>query len=150
MEKSTTSVAGKLIFLGLPIGNLGDCTYRLMESLKHGVYFAVEDTRSFLDFLQKLDIPKEGKQITSWHDQSESDRSQWILTKLEKGETVYFASEAGSPSVSDPGYDLVNILRSSQVDFELDSFPGPTSVIHALELSELPPIPFHFHGFFPR
>ena len=150
MEKNATQNGGKLIFLGLPIGNLGDCTQRLIESLKYGKNFAVEDTRSFLDFLQKLEISKEGKQITSWHDQSESGRSEWISTRLQQGETVYFASEAGSPSVSDPGYDLVSILRSSKLDFDLDSYPGPTSVIHALELSELPPIPFHFHGFFPR
>jgi 16S rRNA (cytidine1402-2'-O)-methyltransferase len=150
MEKCTSPQTAKLIYLSLPIGNLGDITERTLDALTQGLYFAVEDTRSFQDFLQKLNIDRAGKQIVSWHDQSEASNAKWVMEKLTQSLTVYIASEAGSPVISDPGFELVRVLRDSGVEFELDSYPGPSAVLHALELSELPPLPFFFHGFFPR
>lgn len=138
---------GKIILLNTPIGNLGDLTPRVLEALKNGSLFAVEDTRVFKELLNHLGISLNGKKILSLHDQS-ADHEVEKLIELAKGETLYVASEAGSPIVSDPAYPL--IVRAYKEGLEIDSYSGVSSVIMALELSGLPPIPFTFHGFLPR
>jgi 16S rRNA (cytidine1402-2'-O)-methyltransferase len=85
--------------------------------------------------------------IYSLHDQSESNQIDWLIG-LAKSHLLYVASEAGSPIVSDPAYPL--ILAAYKKGIEVDSFSGISSPVMALELSGLPPIPFHFHGFLPR
>jgi 16S rRNA (cytidine1402-2'-O)-methyltransferase len=137
----------KIILLNTPIGNLGDLTLRVKEALEAGKLFAVEDTRVFKELLNHLGISLVDKKILSLHDQS--DPRQIIqLLDLARSETLYVASEAGSPIVSDPAYPLV--VAAYREGFEVDSFSGVSSPIMALELSGLPPIPFSFHGFLPR
>lgn len=138
---------GKIILLNTPIGNLGDLTPRVLDALRNGVLFAAEDTRVFKELLNHLGISLQGKKILSLHDQS-SDSEVEKLIDLARGETLYVASEAGSPIVSDPAYPL--IIKACEEGFEIDSYSGVSSVIMALELSGLPPIPFTFHGFLPR
>jgi 16S rRNA (cytidine1402-2'-O)-methyltransferase len=150
MEKSA-SKTGKLIYLGMPIGNVEDLTLRQRSALETGEFFAVEDTRTFKQLLNMLGISYQNKQIISWHDQSSSAQVDWAAKILLAGGDVYVASEAGSPIISDPGHDLMRQLRDLLEDrFTLETFPGASSVMAALELSEFPPFPFHFHGFFPR
>ena len=138
---------GKIILLNTPIGNLGDLTPRVLEALKTGTMFAVEDTRVFKDLLSHLGISLQGKRVLSLHDQSESGQVEKLIETAQR-EDLYVASEAGSPIVSDPAYPLV--LAAYENGIEVESFSGVSSPIMALELSGLPPIPFHFHGFLAR
>lgn len=138
---------GKIILLNTPIGNLGDITQRVHEALKVGVYFAVEDTRSFKDLLSHLGISVQGKNIYSLHDQSETLQIEKLI-EIAKREELYVASEAGSPIISDPGYPLIK--RAYENGIKIESYSGVSSPIMALELSGLPPMPFHFHGFLAR
>lgn len=138
---------GKIILLNTPIGNLGDMTVRVTEALRVGEQFAVEDTRVFKELLNHLGISLVNKRIYSLHDQSEASQVQKMLDLLRAGD-LYVASEAGSPIVSDPAYPL--IVEAYKAGYEVDSYSGVSSPIMALELSGLPPLPFHFHGFLPR
>lgn len=138
---------GKIILLNTPIGNLGDLTPRVLEALKTGTVFAVEDTRSFKDLLSHLGISCEGKKILSLHDQSEDSQIEKFI-EFAKREDLYVASEAGSPIVSDPAYPLIKAAYEHQI--KVESYSGVSSPIMALELSGLPPIPFQFHGFLAR
>ena len=151
MEKITAKNKSRLVYLGTPIGNIEDITLRQKNALEQGEYFAVEDTRTFKQLLSNLNISYQNKHIVSWHDQSTVGQVEWVAQQLKAGHDVYVASEAGSPAVSDPGHDLMVQLRSLIGEtFILDTFPGCSSVMVALELCEFPPFPFHFHGFFPR
>lgn len=138
---------GKIILLNTPIGNLGDITPRVLEALQSGEVFAVEDTRVFKELLNHLGISLQGKRIYSLHDQSEG-REVAKLLELAESHTLYVASEAGSPIVSDPAYPLV--VGAYEKGLKVESYSGVSSPIMALELSGLPPIPFQFHGFLPR
>ena len=138
---------GKIILLNTPIGNISDVSSRVKEALTDGVIFAVEDTRSFKELLNHLGISLEGKNIFAFHDQSEDSQLDYLIER-NKGQTLYVASEAGSPIVSDPAYPLIKAALAA--GYELDTYSGISSVIVALELAGLPPIPFAFGGFFPR
>lgn len=138
---------GKIILLNTPIGNISDVSDRVKEALTTGEVFAVEDTRSFKELLNHLGIGLEGKNIFAFHDQSEQSQLQFIIEK-NKGKTLYLASEAGSPIVSDPAYPLIK--AALEAGYELDTYSGISSVIVALELAGLPPLPFSFHGFLSR
>ena len=138
---------GKIILLNTPIGNLGDLTPRVLNALKEGHQFAAEDTRVFKDLLNHLGISLEGKRVFSLHDQSEGSVIEKLLDMAER-EDLYVTSDAGSPIISDPGYPL--IVGAYKRGLKIESYSGVSSPIMALELSGLPPIPFHFHGFLPR
>jgi len=139
---------GKIILLNTPIGNLGDLTPRVLEALKAGEYFAAEDTRVFKELLNHLGISVMGKKVFALHDHSTDAEVQRLLENLPSGETLYVTSDAGSPMISDPAYPLLK--NAIEANFEIDSYSGVSSPIMALELSGLPPIPFHFQGFLPR
>ncbi len=138
---------GKIILLNTPIGNLGDLTPRVLEALKNGTTFAVEDTRVFKDLLSHLGISLAGKRIFSLHDQSENTQVPKLIAEAQRDD-LYVASEAGSPIVSDPAFPLV--VEAYNQGIKVESYSGVSSPIMALELSALPPIPFQFHGFLPR
>ncbi len=138
---------GKIILLNTPIGNMSDVSDRVKEALTTGEVFAVEDTRSFKELLNHLGISLEGKNIFAFHDQSEESSLNFIIEK-NKGQTLYLASEAGSPIVSDPAYPLIKAALAA--GYELDTYSGISSVVVALELAGLPPLPFSFHGFLAR
>jgi 16S rRNA (cytidine1402-2'-O)-methyltransferase len=138
---------GKIILLNTPIGNLGDLTPRVREALEAGSTFAVEDTRVFKDLLSLLGISLQGKRILSIHDQSAPQEIDKLL-ELAESHDLYVASEAGSPIISDPAYPLVK--AALEKGLRIESCSGVSSPIMALELSGLPPLPFHFHGFLPR
>jgi len=138
----------KLILVGLPIGNKEDLTHRAKSALESGKYFLAEDTRSFGPFLKLLGIPTDNKTLISFHDFSSNKKFSQVEKLLDVGEDVYLVSEAGSPIISDPAFPLVRHLVEK--GYEIDTMPGVSSPIVALELSALPPHPFKFHGFFPR
>lgn len=137
----------ELTLVTLPIGNLADITKRAMEALEKGKTFYAEDTRVFKELLGALGISYQDKFIDSFHDQSVG-KIDIILSKLKNGEAVYLVSDAGSPMVSDPAYPLLKKLIEEGVGVR--TLPGVTAVTTALELSALPPNPFHFWGFIGR
>ncbi len=138
----------KLILISVPIGNLEDITYRACRVLKEKTTFFVEDTRSFKSLLRHLEIGIEGKRVDSFHDHSASHKVDRILEYLKQGEDICLVSEAGSPIISDPAYPLIK--RALEQGCEIESVPGVSSPIVGLELSGLPPQPFHFHAFLAR
>lgn len=136
-----------LTLVTLPIGNTGDITIRALDVLRSGIHFYAEDTRVFKDLLRSLGIDYSQKFIDSYHDQS-IGKIDSIIQKIKEGEEVYLVSDAGSPIISDPAFPLVK--RVNEEGIKLNSLSGISSVIIALELSALPPHPFHFWGFMPR
>lgn len=138
----------KLILLGLPIGNKDDLTVRVREKLEQGETFFVEDTRSFYSFMGVLGLSCEGKRVMSFHDQSSDGQLARLTDVLDQGHDVCLVSEAGSPVISDPAYPAIRAVLAK--GHELETLPGVSSVIVALELCGLPPHPFYFHAFLPR
>lgn len=132
----------------VPIGNLADITLRTKETLEKEVLFAVEDTRVFASLLEALQISKEGKTIYSFHDYSDKKRHKFLLDKLKEKGRLCIVSDRGGPLFSDPAYPLVKLCVENGIAIETS--PGVSSLLVALEVSGLPPIPFHFHGFSPR
>ncbi len=131
----------------VPIGNKDDITLRALELLKSSRVIYSEDTRVFKELCQKLMIDYSDKEIRSFHDHSGEKVLEDIISLADK-ENIVFVSDAGSPIISDPAFPLV--LRALEEGVELHSYGGINSVITALELSGLAPIPFKFHGFLTR
>lgn len=138
---------GKLFLVTLPIGNMEDLSPRARTALSSGGHFFVEDTRVFKDRVSRAGIDVQFKTLFSFHDQDRSKLAQ-ALELLKSGEDVHLASDAGSPLISDPAFPMVREVL--EAGFEIETLPGPNSVVTALELSGLPPHPFHFHGFLPK
>ncbi len=138
----------RLILLNMPIGDMADMTSRVRDALQTGECFAVEDTRSFREVLGRLGVSSQDKHILSLHDQSSEAKFERLLDVIHQGRDLYVVSEAGSPVLSDPAYPLVKLAYEKGVS--VDSYSGISAVTMALELSGLPPLPFHFHGFLPR
>jgi len=145
---------GILYLVSTPIGNLNDITFRALETLFSVDIIAAEDTRKAGIFLQNLSkkyalkIKTETKpHILSYYDQIETEKIPYILNLLEQGRNVALVSDAGTPLISDPGYKLVQACYKRQI--KVVPIPGPTSIITALVISGLAPIPFQFLGFFP-
>lgn len=136
-----------LTLVSLPIGNLKDITVRAIEALRNGEHFYAEDTRVFKKLLESLEIDYTSKFIDSFHEHSEG-KIKTIVEKIQSGLTVHLVSDAGSPLISDPAYPLLKKMKDEGI--EIKTIPGVTSVITALELSGLPPQPFHFWGFISR
>jgi 16S rRNA (cytidine1402-2'-O)-methyltransferase len=109
--------------------------------------FYAEDTRVFKNLLGALEIDFSGKHIDSFHEHSEG-KIKIITEKILSGTTIYLVSDAGSPMISDPAFPLLKKMREEGIDIK--TIPGVTSVVTALELSGLPPQPFHFWGFISR
>lgn len=137
----------KLVLITLPIGNMEDLSPRAAKALREGRHFFVEDTRVFKDRVKRADIELSAETLFPFHDQDRSKVSM-ALKLLASGENIYIASDAGSPLISDPAFPMVREVLDA--GFELETLPGPNSVVTALELSGLPPHPFHFHGFLPK
>lgn len=138
---------GKLIQLGLPIGNIEDTTLRVKHALQAAQVVICEDTRVTKSFCKDIEVSLEGKRFISFHDHSGDNKLDQLINMLEEGD-LYLCSDAGSPAISDPAYPLIK--KAIESGFEIETFPGPTSPMVALELSGLPAIPSHFHGFLPR
>jgi 16S rRNA (cytidine1402-2'-O)-methyltransferase len=139
---------GQLVLLGLPIGNLGDISRRALDALNSGKIFIAEDTRNLKKIFNALHLETNGKEFLAFFDQSSEKELERCMRELSKGTPVYVVSDAGSAYISDPGFPLVR--EALRLGHEVDSIPGVTSVMMALELSGLPPIPFQFHGFLAR
>jgi 16S rRNA (cytidine1402-2'-O)-methyltransferase len=134
---------GLVQLIGTPIGNLGDITFRAVESIKAATVVACEDTRHSQRLLSHLGIS--GKELVALHEHNEQHRARSLVERAMNGERIVFLSDAGTPTISDPGYRLVNACHEAGVRVEV--IPGPSAVITALAGSGLPTDAFYFGGF---
>ncbi|KQZ83330.1 16S rRNA methyltransferase [Microbacterium sp. Root166] len=135
-----------IILAATPIGNLGDASRRLVEALQTATVVAAEDTRTTQRLLAALGIENRPRLI-ALHDHNEKDRAP-ELVELARTADVLVLSDAGMPTVSDPGYGLVAAAAAAGVTVTV--IPGPSAVLTALAVSGLPTDRFTFEGFLPR
>lgn len=135
-----------IILAATPIGNLSDASPRLIEHLKISKFIAAEDTRSLLKLANNLGV-KLNARLFSLHEHNEGERISQIL-EIAAEEDVLVVSDAGMPTVSDPGFLLVR--AAVEAGLEITVIPGPSAVLSALAVSGLPTDRFTFEGFLPR
>ena len=140
-------MSGQLFLAATPIGNIGDASARLREILETANVIAAEDSRRAHRLLSDLGITTQA-QIWSFYDAVEEAKSPELIGRVLSGETVVMISDAGMPSVSDPGYRLVQEAIAQNV--KVSVIPGPSAVLAALAVSGLPVDRFSFEGFLPR
>ena len=140
-------MSGQLFLAATPIGNIGDASARLREVLESANVIAAEDSRRAHRLIADLGIVTTA-QVWSFYDAVEEAKSPELITRVLQGETVVVISDAGMPSVSDPGYRLVQ--EAIARDVKVSVIPGPSAVLAALALSGLPVDRFSFEGFLPR
>jgi 16S rRNA (cytidine1402-2'-O)-methyltransferase len=139
-------VAGALVIVATPIGNLGDLTPRAVEELAKADAIACEDTRRTRKLLSHAGV--KAPTLLTVNDQSESRQVRAVLARLERGERVAVVTDAGTPGISDPGERLVAAATAAGIDVEVA--PGASAAISALVVSGLPTGRFVFEGFLPR
>lgn len=135
---------GTLYVVGTPIGNLGDITFRALETLKNVDYIACEDTRQSLKLLNHFDIKK---RLVAYHKFNENDKSNVIIDDLLKGLDVAIITDAGTPCISDPGYILVKKCHENNIP--VIAIPGASAVVSSLSVSGMDTTHFSFIGFLP-
>ena len=138
------SVTGRLQVIATPIGNLADLSERAREALAGADVIAAEDTRHTAALLKTLGI---SKPLLSLHEHNEARRVPTLLARLGAGERVALVSDAGTPLLSDPGYELVR--RAAAAGFAVSAIPGPSAITAALAIAGLPTDRFCFEGFLP-
>ena len=136
-----------LVLAGTPIGNLADASPALREALATADVIAAEDTRRLRTLLAGLGLVIEAR-VVSYFDGNEASRVGELLAELEAGRVVVVVTDAGMPTVSDPGYRLV--AAAIEQGLPISVVPGPSAVLVALALSGLPTDRFCFEGFLPR
>ncbi len=138
---------GRVILAGTPIGDRHDASDALRETLTSATIIAAEDTRRFHTLLLRLGIRTQAK-VISYFEGNESSRTPELIALLQQGHDVVVVTDAGMPSVSDPGYRLVRAALDAGLS--VTAVPGPSAVLTALALSGLPVDRFCFEGFLPR
>lgn len=145
MPTTSDSDSGRLVLVATPIGNLDDLSPRAAQTMAQADLVACEDTRRTGRLLAHIGatVP-----LMAVHDHNEGDRAEQICERVAAGQVVALVSDAGTPAISDPGYEVVR----AAVDRGLlvEAVPGPAAVIHALVISGLPTDRFAFEGFLPR
>jgi len=135
---------GTLFLVATPIGNLEDITQRALRTLGEVAAVAAEDTRRTRRLLTHFGI---SAPVVSLFEHNERRRIPALLGRLEAGESLAVVTDAGSPGVADPGFRLVR--AATEAGFRVESVPGPSAVIAALQVSGLPTDSFTFVGFLP-
>ncbi|GAB1515399.1 16S rRNA (cytidine(1402)-2'-O)-methyltransferase [Actinophytocola sp. KF-1] len=138
---------GKLVLAATPLGDARDASPRLADALATADVIAAEDTRKTRALAAALDAAPTGK-VVSFYDAVETSRVGGLVAAVEQGQTVLLVTDAGMPSVSDPGFRLV--AACVEKDLPVTCLPGPSAVTTALALSGLPCERFCFEGFAPR
>jgi len=137
-------MAGTLYVVATPIGNLGDITYRAVQILNQVKLIACEDTRHTHKLLQHYGI---NTKTISYHEHNEHQRTHELLELIKNGDDIAVVSDAGTPTISDPGFRIVQAAALSGVT--VPPIPGPSAVITALTVAGLPTDEFLFVGFLP-
>lgn len=135
----------KLYIVGTPIGNMSDVTLRALETLKSVDVIACEDTRHSLPFLQKYGIQAT---LVAYHKFNETERSERLIDDILGGKNVALITDAGMPSISDPGAEL--IAKCHERGVEVETVPGPTAFATAVAYSGIKASGFTFLGFLPE
>ncbi|HCD06951.1 16S rRNA (cytidine(1402)-2'-O)-methyltransferase [Companilactobacillus crustorum] len=136
---------GCLFLVPTPIGNLEDMTFRAVNTLKDVDLVAAEDTRNTKNLLNHFEIPTE---LISFHEHNTAQRIPELIEKMNAGLKIAQVSDAGAPSISDPGKELVK--AAIKADIAVVPLPGATASVTALIASGIAPQPFYFFGFLPR
>lgn len=134
-----------LYIVSTPIGNLKDITLRALEVLKDVDFIACEDTRVTGILMNHYEIKKE---LISLNANNETQKTDYILDRIDKGESCALVSDAGTPAISDPGIRLIS--AAVRRDINIITIPGPSALTAALTLSGLPTNAFVFEGFIPQ
>jgi len=137
-------MAGMLYLCATPIGNLGDMTPRVVETLKQVDVIAAEDTRNSIRLLNHFDIHTP---MTSYHEYNKVEKARQLIAQMQAGQNIALITDAGTPAISDPGEVLVQMCQESGI--AVTSLPGPAACITALTLSGLNTRRFCFEGFLP-
>ena len=143
MPKSTT----RFYVVATPIGNLEDITYRAVRILSEVDLILCEDTRVTINLLNKYNIKNS---TMSYHSQSKIAKIDKILELIDEGKTLALVSDAGTPTISDPGSILVSKIRETFPEIEIIAIPGASALVSALSISGLPASEFTFLGFLPH
>jgi len=144
---SSIEVTGVLVLAATPIGDPRDASPRLVDELRRAAVVAAEDTRRLRRLTSDLGVATTG-QVVSYHEHNEAAKTTDLIGRLLAGDRVVLVTDAGMPSVSDPGYRLV--LACVSAGIRVTCVPGPSAVLMALAVSGLPVDRFCFEGFLPR
>jgi 16S rRNA (cytidine1402-2'-O)-methyltransferase len=147
MIGDVASPTGVLVLAATPIGQAADAPPRLAEELAGADVIAAEDTRRLARLAAELGVDVKGR-VTSYFDGNEAARTPGLVERLVAGDRVVLVTDAGMPSVSDPGYRLV--VAAVDAGIVVTAVPGPSAVLTALAVSGLPVDRFCFEGFLPR
>src|SRR5690625_2068264 len=139
------SECGHVYVVPTPIGNLEDITFRALKTLQEVAVIAAEDTRHTKKLLNHFDIHTP---LLSYHEHNKMSREDQLISRLEHGDSIAIVSDAGMPSISDPGYELVQ--AAIQKDIPVVVLPGANAALCALVGSGLPAEEFLFYGFLTR
>ena len=138
------STCGKLYIIATPIGNLGDMSYRAVETLRSVSLIAAEDTRNSIRLLNHFDIHTP---MTSYHEYNRIEKGHHLVSLLLEGKNIALITDAGTPGISDPGEDLVRMCRDAGIP--VTSVPGACACVNALIISGRPTRRFCFEAFLP-
>ena len=139
--------SGSILLAATPIGDTNDASPKLIRALAEADLVAAEDTRRILKLATRLGVRINGD-IKSLHEHNENERVDKVLHRAEDGERVLIVSDAGMPTISDPGYRVVS--EAAKRGIPVSALPGPSAVLTALSVSGLPTDRFCFEGFIPR
>jgi 16S rRNA (cytidine1402-2'-O)-methyltransferase len=140
----TNAGAGRLYVVATPIGNLGDLSARARDTLQACNWIAAEDTRHTGALLKHFGIQTP---LLSLHDHNEFKRAPELILRIQSGSSIALVSDAGTPGISDPGFDLVRAAAAAGLD--IIAIPGPCALVAALSIAALPTDRFCFEGFLP-
>jgi 16S rRNA (cytidine1402-2'-O)-methyltransferase len=144
-QNDLEAISGTLYIVSTPIGNLEDITLRALKTLKEVDLIAAEDTRRTKKLLNHYQIKTP---LTSYFEHTSFKKAQSLISQLKRGKDIALVSEAGTPTISDPGYKLTKLAIENHI--QVVPIPGATALITALSGSGLPTNSFIFEGFIPR
>ena len=138
---------GKVVLAATPIGNTADASHRLAALIENADIIAAEDTRRLYDLANRMGV-RVGGQVVACHDHNERGKADPLLDRVQEGATVLVVSDAGMPTINDPGLAIVR--RAIARGLSVTCAPGPSAVLDALALSGLATDRFCYEGFLPR
>ncbi|TPF96224.1 SAM-dependent methyltransferase [Bifidobacterium sp. UTCIF-39] len=146
-RRTPTIPRGTVVLAATPIGNTFDASARLAALMEQADIVAAEDTRRLYDLARRLGVHVNGR-VVAFHDHNERSKSDGLLDEVETGACVLVVSDAGMPTINDPGLSIVR--RAIERGLPVTCAPGPSAVLDALALSGLPTDRFCYEGFLPR
>ena len=147
MNHKLIKLESGLYLVATPLGSARDITLRALDILASADVIAAEDTRTTRKLLDIHGVSLNGRRIIAYHDHSNASDRRRVLNHVKEGRSVAYVSEAGTPLIADPGYQLVRDARQAAI--LVLTAPGPAACIAALTIAGLPTDQFHFAGFLP-